>query len=115
MRSRLAIDYDGFRLRQIVLLNNTLLRLDHTKLPIFKLIEPGFINSMSCGRYAHSGLQVLCAIDKMTAKLLAMPMRHAVFAGPSSREAHRHVGWYLAIEFLNDMIDIEQCIIIVFL
>ena len=35
-------------------------------------------------------------------------MRDAKFAGPALREAHRRVGWYLATEFLADVIGIEE-------
>ena len=36
------------------------------------------------------------------------PMRDATNAGPILREAHRRVGWYLATEFLGDIISIEE-------
>ncbi len=102
-----AID-DGLRARQAVLPSNASPRLDITKLPIIKLTEPEFIKSLLCDRYTHGGLQVLCATDRNAAKLLATPMRDAAVAGPDLREAHRRVGWYLAIEFLADVIGLEQ-------
>lgn len=36
------------------------------------------------------------------------PTRDAKIAGPVLREAHRRVGWYLATEFLVDLIGIEE-------
>ena len=36
------------------------------------------------------------------------PMRNATNAGPVLREAHGHVGWYLATEFLGGVIGIEE-------
>ena len=104
-----AIDRDSLWARRDVLPSNASPRLDITKLPIVKLTEPGFVKSLLCGRYTHDGLQVLCATDRNAAKLLATPMRDAAVAGPDLREAHRRVGWYLANEFLADVVGLEQC------
>ena len=38
-------------------------------------------------------------------------MRDATVAGPMLREAHRRAGWYLAIEFLADVIGFEEFLI----
>ena len=35
-------------------------------------------------------------------------MRNAAVAGPDLREAHRRVGWYLAVESLADVVGLEQ-------
>ncbi|MCJ1458769.1 hypothetical protein MMC28_009143 [Mycoblastus sanguinarius] len=103
-----AIDYENLQARQVLLPSNVSPRLDIAKLPIIKLTEPELVNSLLRGRYTHGGLQVLCATDRNAAKLLATPMRDAAVAGPDLREAHRRVGWYLAIEFLADVIGLEQ-------
>jgi uracil phosphoribosyltransferase len=103
-----AIDHSGLHACQVVLPNNALPRLDTIRLPIIELIEPGFVNSLLGARYTHDGVQVLCAKDKNAAKLLATPMRNAAVAGPNLREAHRRVGWYLAVEFLADVVGLEQ-------
>ena len=103
-----AIDYDGLRARQAVIPSNASPRLDVTKLPIIKLTDPECVKSLLHNRYTHDGLQVLCATDRKAAKLLATPMRDAAVAGPGLREAHRRVGWYLAIEFLADVIGLEH-------
>jgi len=39
------------------------------------------------------------------------PMRDATFAGPVLREVHRRVGWYLATEFLADVIGVEEYLV----
>ena len=104
----IAIDNDGFRASQAVLPSTATQRLDSSKLPIVKLTEPEFVSSLLGGRYTHGGLQVICATDRNAAKLLATPMRDAAVAGPALRESHRRVGWYLAIEFLADVIGLEQ-------
>ncbi|KAL9101252.1 MAG: hypothetical protein Q9163_003466, partial [Psora crenata] len=103
-----AIDHEGLRARQTVLASHGPPRLDHTKLPLIKLMEPEFVKSLLGDRYTHGGLQVITATEKTAAKLLATPMRHAAVAGPVLREAHRRVGWYLAIEILGDVIGVEQ-------
>ncbi len=102
-----AIHSDGLRARQAVLPSNASPRLDVTKLPVIKLTGFEFVNSLLRGRYTHGGLQITCASDRNAAKLLATPMRDAAVAGPDLREAHRRVGYYLAIEFLADVIGLE--------
>ena len=104
-----AIDDGGLRAHQAVLPSNASPRLDVTKLPTIKLTEPEFVESLLRDRYTDGGLQVLCATDKNAAKLLATSMRDAAVAGPDLREAHRRVGWYLANEFLADVMGLEQC------
>jgi uracil phosphoribosyltransferase len=46
--------------------------------------------------------------DRGAAKLLMTPMRDATISGPALREAHRHVGWYLATKFLTEVIGLEE-------
>ena len=103
-----AIDYEGLQAHQVMLPSNASPRLDIAKLPIIKLTEPEFLESLLGGRYTHGGLQLLCAADRNAAKLLATPMRDAAVAGPDLRETHRSVGWYLAIEFLAGAVGLEQ-------
>ena len=104
-----AINNDGLRLHQAMLPSNAAPRLDIIKLPIIQLTKPEFIESLLCGRYTHGGLQIICGTDTKAAKLLATPMRNVAVAGPNLREAHRCVGWYLGIEFLPDVVGLEQC------
>ncbi len=103
-----AIENDGLRARQTLLPSNVSPRLDTNRLPLIQLKEPNFLNSILCRRSQHAGLQVLHATEKNAAKLLMTPMRDAKLAGPVLREAHRRVGWYLATEFLADVIGIEE-------
>ncbi|RPA92079.1 hypothetical protein L873DRAFT_1711496 [Choiromyces venosus 120613-1] len=102
-----AIDNDGLRARQALLPSNAPPRLDTTKLPLIQLTDPEFIDSIIRRRSRHP-LQVLHATDRNAAKLLMTPMRDATIAGPALREAHRRVGWYLATEFLTEMIGLEE-------
>ena len=104
-----AIAYHGLQAHQTVLPSNASPRLDTTRLPLRKLTQLEFVNSLLGGHNPRGGLQFLCATDKNVAKLLATPMRDAAVAGPRLREAHRRVGWYLAIEVLADVVGIENC------
>ena len=104
---RNAIDDDGLRARQAVIPSTASPRLDITKLPLIQLAEHEFIDSILC-RHSRHGIQVVHATDKSVAKLLMTPTRDAKNAGPVLREAHRRVGWYLATEFLADVIGIEE-------
>ena len=103
-----AINKGGFRARQTLLPSTTSPRLDTIRLPLVQLTAPNFLNSVLVRRRQHAGPQVLHATEKNAAKLLMTPMRDAKLAGPVLREAHHRVGWYLATEFLADMIGIEE-------
>ena len=104
-----AINDDGLQIHQAMLPSKASPRLDINKLPIIQLTKPEFVESLLCSRYTHGGLQIICGTDTKAAKLLATPMRDAAVAGPSLREAHRCVGWYLGMEFLPDVVGLEQC------
>ena len=103
-----AIRYEGLQAHQALLPSNTLPRLDTIKLPSIQLTEPEFIASVFSRRRRHTGIQVRHATEKNAAKLLMTQMRDAKIAGPALREAHRRVGWYLATEYLADVVDIEE-------
>jgi uracil phosphoribosyltransferase/adenylate kinase/phosphoserine phosphatase len=103
-----AIDNGGLQARQALLPSTVSPRLDTTKLPLAQLTEHGFIDSVFRRRSRHATIQVTHATDRNAAKLLMTPMRDAKVAGPALRKAHRRVGWYLATEFLADMIGIEE-------
>lgn len=104
-----AIAYHGLQAHQTVLPSNASPRLDTTKLPLTNLTQLEFVKSLLGGHNPRGGLQFICATDKYVAKLLATPMRDAAVAGPNLREAHRRVGWYLAIDVLADVVGIEKC------
>lgn len=101
-----TIDNGGLRARQILLPSHASPRLDTNRLPL--ITELDLKDSILCQRSKHAGLQVLHATEKNAAKLLMTPMRDAKLNGPVLREAHRRVGWYLATEFLADVIGIEE-------
>jgi len=81
--------------------------LDTTRLPLVDITDPEFIESVF-RRPRCPSPQVLHATSKSAAKLLMTPTRDATIAGPALRDAHRRVGWYLAMEFLADLIGLEE-------
>jgi hypothetical protein len=86
-----AVDNDSLSAQQALLPSNASPRLDTTKLALIQLTDPEFIDSIIRRRNQHP-LQVLHATDRNAAKLLMMPMRDAMVAGPALREAHHRVG-----------------------
>ena len=101
-----AIDKEGLWARQAVFPITASPRLNVEKLPLIQLMEPEFLDSL-LHRRPDPGIEVLDATNKNAAKLLMTPTRDANIAGPALREAHRRVGWYLATEFLADVIGVE--------
>ena len=104
-----AIDEDGLQAQQAMLPRNASPRLDTSKLPVIDLTKAEFVESVLSGQYTHDGLQIIHNVNENAVNLLATPMRDAALAGPNLRKAHRHVGWYLAIEFLPRVVGLEQC------
>ncbi len=103
-----AIDTRGLRARQVLLPSVAIPRLDIIKLPVVQLTDPEFVMSL-LSHPRHARLQFLHAMHRPAAKLLATSMRDANVSGPVLRKAHRRVGFYLATEFLTDLIGLEQC------
>ena len=104
-----AIDEDGLRAWQVMLPSNASpRRLDSEELITIKLTEPSVIDALFGSRFTNGGLEVVCATDRAAAKLLATPMRHSDVAGPDLRDAHRRVGYYLAVQDLVDVIGLED-------
>ena len=100
-----AIDHKGLRARQILLPSTSPLRLDTNKLPQVKLTDPEIMHIFCrCGQL---GIQVIHA-NQNAARVLMSPMRNAQNSGPALRESHRQVGWYLAIQFLPEVIGLEE-------
>lgn len=104
-----AIDDHGLHARQAVLPSNATPRLNDIKLPLIELGDPNFVDALMDGQHTRGGLRVVCATDRSASKLLATRMRDAAVAGPSLRKVHHRVGWYLANEFVADVVGLEQC------
>ncbi|KAI8962046.1 uracil phosphoribosyltransferase-domain-containing protein [Daldinia sp. FL1419] len=96
-----AID-DGLQACQALLPGTVTRRLNTRRLPLVDINDPGFIRSL------FLGLRLVHATNKGSAKLLMAPMRNAMVAGHSLREAHQNSGYYLAIEFLPELLGVEE-------
>ncbi|KAL8664485.1 MAG: hypothetical protein Q9202_003035 [Teloschistes flavicans] len=100
-----AMKTRGLRARQVLLPSDATPRLDTTKLPLVQLTDQGFLESVFMWRNAH---QVIHMTDTKVAKLLATSMRNAKIGGPALRKAHARAGGYLALEYLTDLIGLEE-------
>jgi uracil phosphoribosyltransferase len=67
-----------------------------------------FIDSVLHRNSRPCDIEVRHATGLNAAKLLMTPMRNAAVTGPALRKSHHQVGWYLAVEFLADIIGIEE-------
>ena len=107
-----AIEQNGLQAHQVLLPSNASPRLDVIRLPVIGLTEPAFVKSL-LGDNFQTRLEVFCASNRNpnAAKLLATPMRDASITGPDLREAHRRVGHFLAVEFVTEMVGLEQTLV----
>jgi uracil phosphoribosyltransferase len=99
----------GLQIRQVILSETAPPRLDIGKLPLTTLSDSRLLDSIFC-HPTTSGKSVsfLHATAKNAAKVLMTQTRDATVTGPSLREAHRRVGWYLATEYLYDLVGVEE-------
>ncbi|KAK4152281.1 hypothetical protein C8A00DRAFT_35024 [Chaetomidium leptoderma] len=100
-----AIDNGGLRVSQVLLPRNSTPRLDPDKLPPVQLDDREFLDAVVQDRDIHD--RIFHATGRSAAKLLMTPTRDSRVFGPALREAHRRVGWYLATEFLADVVEVE--------
>lgn len=105
-----SIESGALQAQQILLPRDVPPRLDVNQLPITTVTDPAFVESLLSGRRTHGDI-IFVLPKENTMKLLATPTRDAAIAGPSLREAHRRVGWYLAVEFLPLLIGLECSLI----
>lgn len=91
---------DGCSPRQILLPATVEPRLTGSQVPIVQLDETT-LRSIFKRRFLH-------ATSKASARLLMTAMRDAENSGQSLRKAHEEVGYYLAIEYLGDVLGVES-------
>ncbi|RAK96047.1 uncharacterized protein BO80DRAFT_417706 [Aspergillus ibericus CBS 121593] len=96
----------GFQAVQVLLPESVSPRLDIAVLPVITLDDPNFL-----GPILASNFHLVHATHKGAAKLLQTPMRDAGIEGPALRKAHRRAGFYLAAEYLTDLVGLEACAI----
>lgn len=103
-----AVKFEGLSARQVVLPSSASPRLNATQLPIVSLIESTFFDSVI---YHHNKLACFLrteATHETSSKLLATPTRDAGISGPSLRKSHHNIGWYLAIQYVSHLINVER-------
>ncbi|KAK5188522.1 hypothetical protein LTS03_011660 [Exophiala xenobiotica] len=103
-----AIVAEGFQARQALLATNASPRLDTNKLPLIRLGDPAFLDSILPYRRCRSTLKVIHMTQSNATKMLMTPIRDARNSGPILREAHRRTGWYLASSVLSDVLGVEE-------
>ena len=97
------LDNPEFLPRQVVLSEDRKPFLDNTKIPIVSLRDPEFIDQL-----LSACLHVHHATWKNGAKLLAAPTRDRSVFGPRLNTAHKGIGRYLAIEYISEIIGLEE-------
>lgn len=97
----------GLSARQVVFPSNSTPRLNTNMLPLIRLTDQEFVESILRHRSRQAGIQVHHATERNGAKLLMTAMRDAEVSGPALRESHRRVGQYLATELLTCVVGIE--------
>ncbi|KAK6955502.1 hypothetical protein Daesc_003142 [Daldinia eschscholtzii] len=104
-----AID-NGFQAHQVLLPGTVSPRLDTKKLPLLDLRDPEFLVAIFSAHVNEDShrLHLIHANDTPSARLLMTPMRNAAIAGHELREAHQNAGWYLAVEFLAEVLEIQE-------
>ncbi|PIA93674.1 hypothetical protein CB0940_04674 [Cercospora beticola] len=89
----------GFR--QVLLPNNG------NKLQV-KDLQVGTLAQLHLSTPQHWSLELHNAGDKNAAKILMSATRDATVSGRALQEAHRKIGWYLATQYLPDLIGLES-------
>ncbi|KAK2755115.1 hypothetical protein FQN54_006644 [Arachnomyces sp. PD_36] len=102
-----AINKCGLQAYQTLLPETTSPRLNGQKLPLVKLTDHDFVDSILRPRIRHGTIQVLHATERGANKLLQTPTRDSEISGPVLQKAHRSVGRYLAREFLTELLGTE--------
>lgn len=104
----LAIANRGLRARQAVMSTGAWPRLDADRLPLVDLSAPAWHEAVVCRRIGAHVPGLLHATDRASARLLMSSTRDANVAGPALRDAHGKVGWYVAVEYLLDVLGTED-------
>lgn len=103
-----AIDTHGLHARQLLLPGDVVPRLDVAKLPVVQLDEAVLNSVFGHGIRRDGPLQVIHESESNAVKMLTTPTRDAKIRGPGLREAHRHVGRYLALRCLSEVVGVEE-------
>ena len=100
---RKAIDDGDLKGNQVLLPTTVSKRLTEDKLPTINLTDDNFLSDVMTQRFKFH-----CPSGNAAGKLLTTAMRDAGNAGRVLKEAYRRVGWYLATQYLTDVIGLEE-------
>ncbi|KAK5111046.1 hypothetical protein LTR62_005421 [Meristemomyces frigidus] len=95
-----AIDHEGLVAQQLLLPAHVRPRLSTRQLPLMDDIDRKITTDIH--------LQFHHFTETPAAKLLMTPMRDARISGVALREAHRRVGWFLAVQCLSAVMNLER-------
>lgn len=98
-----AIRVQGLIASQVLLPSTGTPRLDSVKLPPLRLSQAD-IEAIPC----DSDFRLIHATNNSADSLLTTQTRDATVAGPALKEAHRRIGWYLAVQFIAKVIGLES-------
>ncbi|OBT95958.1 hypothetical protein VE01_06005 [Pseudogymnoascus verrucosus] len=98
-----AIKTQGLVATQVVLPSTATPRLDSVKLPLLQLSQAD-IEAILC----DSEFRLIHGTNNSATALLTTQTRDATVAGPALKEAHRRIGWYLAVEYIGKVIGLES-------
>ncbi|KAI8631587.1 uracil phosphoribosyltransferase-domain-containing protein [Xylariaceae sp. FL1651] len=107
-----AIEHDGLQASQVMLPSHASARLNVAQLPLLRLNDSEFVQSITSRRSRRGSDRIFHATSRPVAKLLMTPTRDATIRGPRLREAHRRIGWFLAVEFLADIVGLEDYLVL---
>lgn len=97
-----ALNNKELTLQQVLLPSDVPPR-DPSRIPLMELTAQCTLKAILSRRF-----QVFHATEKNAAKILMTRMRDSSVVGPALRDAHWEAGKYLAIEFISDIIGIEE-------
>jgi uracil phosphoribosyltransferase/phosphoserine phosphatase/adenylate kinase len=93
---------EGFGFAQIILCEGAGPRMDRNRLPEVTL------DTSEMDRIVKPREPSLTVANTRTAKLLATATRDAALRGHQLRTAHEEIGYYLAVEYLSDIVGVEE-------
>ncbi|KAI0390133.1 uracil phosphoribosyltransferase-domain-containing protein [Xylariaceae sp. FL0594] len=107
--SRYGGKFDNKPFSQVLLPDHVSPRLPERVLPIIQLQDRAVLYSMLRRRNGPNvDSQIIHATERGASRLLTTPTRDATMTGYELRKAHRVVGWYLATEFLPQLVGLEE-------
>jgi uracil phosphoribosyltransferase len=98
-----AFKENGHRARQILFPPDSAPRLTEKALPKANFDAASFLAELE----KPHGLKFVHATNKTAAKLLAADSRNVDIHGLNLHRVHRKIGWYLATEYVSEMVGVE--------